>query len=114
MGNSACCVFHVHNLAIANLMQWLEDTMAIKEKQENGNPGIAEAPAGFTEDEQTGLPPYWAPDEEQFRQGIPQNFFGRVIAKDDADPEFVRWIIQAGKEQNCKRGPAENAESILV
>ena len=58
-------------------------------------------------EEQVGFAPYWNPEPEKW-------FFARVVARDERDPEFVRYLMQAGMPLNCKRGPADDAEDVAV
>jgi len=73
-----------------------------------------QAPKGSFVDEQTGMPPYWKPSEEEMDQGIAQGFYGRVIGRDDGDPEFPRYVIQAGQDTPCFQGGGDDAEPVLV
>jgi hypothetical protein len=61
---------------------------------------------GFVE-EQTSFPPYWQPEEGKM-------FVGRVLALDERDPAFSRFIIQAMTPCDCARGPAKDAEEVKV
>lgn len=58
-------------------------------------------------EEATGFAPYWNPEENAW-------FFARIIDKDERDPSFVRFLMQAGHDIPCKRGPAEEAEDVMV
>lgn len=69
-------------------------------------------PKGY-EEQQTGLPPYWGPNEEELAKGVPQFFHARVIAFDGKDPAFKRWVMQAVDPITCWRGK-ERAEEVLV
>ena len=59
------------------------------------------------EEEQVGFAPYWGPAEMKW-------FYGQVVDKDERDPEFVRYLIRAGVDTQCQRGPVEDAEEVLV
>lgn len=59
------------------------------------------------EEEQVGFAPYWNPEKDKW-------FYARIIEKDERDPEFVRYLMQAGVDTPCKRGPAEGAEDVMV
>jgi hypothetical protein len=61
---------------------------------------------GF-EDEQTGFPPYWNPSEGR-------KFYGRIMARDERDPEFVRYVVQASCKHVCRTGPADDATDCEV
>lgn len=67
------------------------------------------APVDFStwEEVQVGFAPYWSPDENK-------SFVGFVVARDDRDPAFVRYLIQALEDTQCARGPVDGAEPILV
>ena len=48
---------------------------------------------------QIGYAPYWHPEAGK-------KFYGEIIAKDERDPEFVRYQIRNMKSQeSCRRGP---------
>lgn len=61
------------------------------------------------EREQTGFAPYWEPKPGAM-------FAGRVIGRDATDPDFVRYLIQAGVDTPCKRGSKikETTEEVVV
>lgn len=61
------------------------------------------------EKEQTGFCPYWNPEEGAM-------FAGRVVGRDATDPDFVRYLIQAGVDVPCKRGSKrkETDEDVVV
>lgn len=69
-------------------------------------------PKGY-EEQQTGLPPYWGPNEEELAEGVPQFFHARVIAFDGKDPAFQRWVLQAVDALTCWRGK-EKEEEVQV
>jgi len=58
-------------------------------------------------DEQVGLPPYWNPE-------VGRKFKATVVGIDDKDPNFNRFILRASHGIRCQRGPAEDAETLLV
>ncbi len=61
------------------------------------------------EKEQTGFPPYWKPKMEG------DLFFGKPILKDERNPEFERFVVQATKFPIvCQQGPADDADIIIV
>jgi hypothetical protein len=62
--------------------------------------------ANFQE-EQIGFPPYWNPSEGK-------KFYARVVDVDDADPDFQRFVLQAGHDIECQRGPSADAETVVV
>lgn len=59
------------------------------------------------EEEQVGFAPYWNPEEGKF-------FYGKVVARDERDPDFMRYLVQALMPHQCKRGAADDAEDVLV
>lgn len=97
-------------------------------KKENGGLVPFENPPGIEgfdkfEDEQVGLPPYWGPDDENLgppddkgfsKPLTPMQFYGKVVAYDDGDPEFKRYVIQAGHDLLCWRGPKKSVEEVPV
>lgn len=58
-------------------------------------------------DEATGFSPYWNPAENKY-------FVGRLVSKDVQDPDFVRYLVQAGEDLECAQGPAATAEKVTV
>lgn len=72
------------------------------------------APTGETVKQQTGLPPYWAADEEVHKAGVAQGFYARVIGRDDGDPTFPRYVVQAGMDTPCMKGGGDDAEPVIV
>jgi len=74
-------------------------------KAPNGNAN--EIDFSTWEEEQVGFAPYWNPEEGKF-------FVGTVVARDERDPEFLRYLIKAVVDTVCKRGPVDEAEEILV
>jgi hypothetical protein len=61
------------------------------------------------EREQTGFPPYWKPKH------IGDLFFGKPILKDERDPAFPRYVVQATKfPVVCQQGPADDADMLIV
>jgi hypothetical protein len=87
--------------------------MAKNRETEVVDESVIPIPEGY-EDQQTGLPPYWSPDEEALEQGKAQYFHARVIDYDDTNPEFHRWVLQALAPTICHRGPARDAEEVHV
>jgi hypothetical protein len=59
------------------------------------------------ESEQIGFPPYWNPSEGK-------KFLARVIARDERDPAFVRYVLQAQCKHTCQKGPSDDAEPCEV
>jgi uncharacterized protein affecting Mg2+/Co2+ transport len=47
---------------------------------------------------QTGFAPYWHPEQGKY-------CFGRVVAKDNRNPRFVRYLLVAECAHECRRGP---------
>jgi len=75
-------------------------------KKSGGAPvGAAEWDAW--EEVQVGFAPYWSPEENAF-------FVGYVVARDDRQPDFVRYLVQAYQDTKCQRGPVDGAEDVLV
>jgi hypothetical protein len=64
-------------------------------------------------EQQTGFPPYWNPvvDEDS---GKGNGFKAKVMARDERDPEFIRYVLQATMGLRCQNGPADDAEEVLV
>jgi hypothetical protein len=60
-----------------------------------------------TEEEQIGFPPYWTPQEGR-------KLRVKVIAFDQRDPTFPRWVVQATHRVACQSGPSDEAEPRLV
>lgn len=58
-------------------------------------------------DIQIGFAPYWNPKEGE---GI----LATVINRDERNPNFVRYLMVAHRDTMCQRGPAKDAESVLV
>lgn len=65
-------------------------------------------PEGFT-DVAIGFAPYWTPELGKY-------FHAFVVDIDDADQNFVRYILQNMSEHplECQRGPAADAEIVMV
>lgn len=59
------------------------------------------------EEEQIGFPPYWKPSNGR-------KFKAKVIALDERDPMFPRWVLQSTHNIACESGPADDAEPRLV
>lgn len=59
------------------------------------------------QDEQVGFAPYWKPVTGSF-------FIGRLVDRDDEAEDFVRYLVQAGQDVECQRGPADDAEKVVV
>jgi hypothetical protein len=53
---------------------------------------------------QTGFAPYWHPEPGKF-------CFGRVVAKDARNPKFVRYLLVAACDHECRRGPKNDESS---
>lgn len=58
-------------------------------------------------EEQTGFPPYWKPE-------IGKWFKATVMRKDTRDENFIRYELMALKAVICAKGPADDAEEIIV
>jgi len=59
------------------------------------------------EEEQVGFAPYWNPEENKW-------FYAQVVDKDERDPQFVRYLMRAGMDTPCKRGPVDSQDDITV
>lgn len=57
--------------------------------------------------EQIAFPPYWNPSE-----GAKIYFIPRM--RDNADPEFPRYVCQALMDMQCHQGPVDDQEEVLV
>jgi len=56
------------------------------------------------QERQVGFSPYWTPTVGDW-------CFGQVIARDDRNPDFVRYLFKAYKDMECRTGPNnDNAE----
>jgi hypothetical protein len=64
------------------------------------------APQGW-EEEQTGFPPYWNPSPGKAFRGV-------VLGLDEKDPDFPRYAFKATDQVICARGPADDAEEVIV
>lgn len=61
------------------------------------------------EREQTGFPPYWKP------KAAGDLFLGKPILKDERDPNFPRFVVQATQFPIvCQQGPADGADIVIV
>src|SRR6267142_3539793 len=64
-------------------------------------------------DEQIGFSPYWTPAPGKWT-------YARPIARDERDPEFIRYLFVALMPTPCRRGPGEdsplkdNGENVTV
>lgn len=67
---------------------------------------LAELESGLVSD-QIGFPPYWNPSEGK-------KFYGRVVARDERDPDFIRYVIEAGVRHQCQEGPSDEARPVTV
>ena len=60
------------------------------------------------DEQDTGLPPFWAPDLEAHEAGIGQGFAGIVVRRDNADPSvsdsFDRYVLRATRNMKAMRG----------
>lgn len=70
-------------------------------------PGF-EVPLGW-EDESVGFPPYWSPAPGAA-------FRGKLMLRDDRDPEFVRYVFQNTNNLplECATGKTDDAEQVMV
>lgn len=87
--------------------------MAITKNVTNPAPISSVSPAGAPDTtgwmkEQTGFAPYWTPSEGKL-------FFGRVVSRDERDPEFVRYLIQLEQDElACQSGPKDDPTDVIV
>src|ERR1051325_10393128 len=72
-----------------------------------GTPANVDTPPAGWVDEQTGFPPYWSPVEGA-------SFRGTVMARDNRDPDFHRYVIRSSTAIECAQGPADEAEPVQV
>lgn len=56
------------------------------------------------QEEQISFPPYWDVGDNKW-------FYGMVVAVDDRDAEFVRYVVQAERPIMCKQGSKKKKES---
>ncbi len=66
----------------------------------------AVVPEGYVE-EQISFPPYWKPD-------LGKGWRGTVIARDQRDPTFHRYIIESAITLDCRKGPVDDGEIITI
>ena len=68
----------------------------------------ADVPEGWQEDD-AGLPPYWKPE-------LGRSFRGTVLEYQEAknDLDFDRFVILASEQMICQKGPADDAEDVIV
>jgi hypothetical protein len=75
------------------------------------NQGLDMTELGALESElvsdQIGFPPYWNPAEGK-------KFVGKVIMRDERDPDFVRYNIEAAVRHQCQEGPSDEARPVVV
>lgn len=86
--------------------------MANKNKPEpetNGMEGLYDnsAPEGWSDKIQTSFPPYWRGDEGS-------TFTAKVVQRDDSNPDFERYVLQALRPVQCFRGPKNGATEVMV
>ena len=56
---------------------------------------------------QIGFAPYFQPEAGQ-------SWFGKIVARDERDPAFMRYLVVAGRAMTCYRGPADDAEKVEI
>lgn len=59
------------------------------------------------DDRQIGFAPYWAPEVGDW-------CYARVIARDDRNPNFVRYLLKAYKDTECRTGPKLSGEPRII
>jgi hypothetical protein len=57
--------------------------------------------------EEVGFAPYWTPAPGE-------KCYATLVARDERDPEFVRYLLIAGMPIRCHRGPREGGEEVIV
>lgn len=62
---------------------------------------------GSLVNDQIGFPPYWNP-------AVGKKFAGKVLMRDERDPDFVRYVIEAGVRHQCQEGPSDEARPVIV
>ncbi len=79
----------------------------IEELPEAQQAEIATAvPQGWVE-EAVGFPPYWKPTLGGYFKGI-------VLMRDERDPSFIRYHIEARMPLDCRTGKADDGEVVAV
>lgn len=63
-------------------------------------------PEGWVQD-QVSFPPYWKPD-------LAKGFRGTVIARDERDGSFPRYIIESSLTVDCQQGPVNDGVIVTV
>jgi hypothetical protein len=61
----------------------------------------------FTNEEQISFAPYWKPI-------VGATFIARPLSRDERDPEFIRYVLQAYQDMECFSGPTDDAVPTLV
>lgn len=61
----------------------------------------------FSNEEQISFAPYWKPI-------VGASFVAKPIARDERDPEFIRFVMQAYQDMDCFSGPVEDAAEVKV
>jgi hypothetical protein len=61
----------------------------------------------FTEKENLSFPPYW-------KSAVGRRFLATVVALDDSDPAFERWVFQAKHAMTCFTGPKDDAKPTKI
>ena len=82
--------------------------MADNKEKKNGT-AASELPdtTGWVVDSGGEFPPYWNPE-------IGQKIFVRPLARDERDPKFHRYVLQALMTIPCAKGPSKEQESVTV
>ncbi len=87
--------------------------MATKKNESTINPNegldleALKALEGELVSDQIGFPPYWNPAPGK-------KFFGKVVMRDERDPDFIRYVIEAGVRHQCQEGPSDEAVAVTV
>lgn len=66
----------------------------------------ADVPEGWV-DEQVGFPPYWSPE-------MGSAFRGMIMYRDERQPEFIRYVVQASAPIRCHRGPSDDEQEEVI
>jgi hypothetical protein len=92
-------------------------------------PGLDIAGLKGYRDQQVGFAPYWSADEEApdftdmslpLEKFLPEAimagraFLAKPVDFDGKDPDFHRYIMQAGHQIKCFRGPGSRKEVVMV
>jgi len=82
--------------------------MADNKEKKNGT-AASELPdtTGWVVDSGGGFPPYWTAEPGK-------KIFARPLARDERDPKFPRYLLQALMTIECAAGPKKDQEPVTV